>query len=140
MVSPGAVDIHLQGDTHIVLHPGDDRLYPGVDAAEDQGWLQHPPPCGRRDNTVWGEAEALQYHSGVSGTSPSAPDPQPIGTARLRHAQCQRHHRQGGRAGVTAFWEGLPPHPADGLGGGPGPESVMGVQNGSYRCVPPCHH
>ena len=87
VVAPGAGDHHLQGATCISLYPGDELLHPGRDAAEDQVCLQHTPPGGRRDTTVWGEAEALPHHGSASGTSLSAPDPQPVGASRLRHAR-----------------------------------------------------
>ena len=102
MVAPGTGDRHLQGATRLGLTSRDDCLHLGGDVAEDQGWIQHPPPGSRRNTTVWGEAEAPPHRSGASGTSLSTPDPQPVGIAGLRHAQGQQDHRQGGRAGVAA--------------------------------------
>ena len=104
MVVPGSGDRHIQGATCLGLHSRDDRLHPGGDETEDQGWIQHPPPGSRHNTTVWGEDEALLYCSSASGTSPSALDPQPVGTAGLRHAQYQQYHRQGGHVGVAAVW------------------------------------
>ena len=46
----------------------------GGDTDEDQGWLQHPLPDGRCNNTVWGEAEDLLNRGGASGTLLSDPD------------------------------------------------------------------
>ena len=86
MVALGAGEHHIQGATRLGVHPGYDRLNLGGDSAEDQGWLQYPPPVGRRDKTVWGEAEVLLHSGGASGTSPSTPDTQPVGTPRIIHA------------------------------------------------------
>ena len=107
MVSPGTGDIHLQWDPCLGLYPEDYHVHTGRDAEEDQGWLQHPPPCGERSASPWRKSEDISHCDSAPGTSPPTPDPQPIGKIRHRHAQCQRHHQKGGGAGVTAVWEGL---------------------------------
>ena len=89
MVAPGTGYLHLQGGTRLSLHTIDDLFHTGIDVEEDQVWLQHPPPGGRRNTTAWVESEALPHRGSASGTLPSAPDPQPVGAAGLRHAQCQ---------------------------------------------------
>ena len=139
VVAPGAGDRYIQRSTCLSLHPGYDHFHREGDAAEDQGWLQHPPPGGGHDTTVWLEAESLLHRGGASGTSLSVPNPQPIGTSGLRRAQCQKDYLQGGRSGVAAVWSSLPPHPAGGMGGGTGPGSGPGLQTGRHRRVPPRH-
>ena len=70
---------------------------------------------------VWGEAKDIPNCGSASGTLLSAPDPQHVGTAGLRHAQCQQNQQQAGRASVAAVLSGLPPHPAGGLVSGSRP-------------------
>ena len=44
--SPQALETDISKVLHpFGLKPGDDRVYQGGDAEEDQGWLQHPPPA-----------------------------------------------------------------------------------------------
>ena len=89
--------------------------------------FEHPPPCGGHSAAVWRKAGSLLHCESAPGTSPPAPDPQPVVKSGRRHSQCLQNYRQGGGNVVAAFWGGLPPHPVGGLGGVTGPGYGPGV-------------